>query len=253
MPACGIDLAETAIMLIRLNEAPFGRALTLVEIDNENFARRLGRIGLSTGSEIVRLDEELMVRSVRVRGARGDAILGGGMGLKTIVRLESGERMPLLDMNPGDHGHIEGVTGGEQLEHVLGVLGLAVGGPITLVRKLPPMRYVAVTGDGQRLRLTDGDAAKLWGEADGRPGQFSLAPVGRLFRVQEILGGMRALGKIEAMGIRPGSVITLEGVEQGQQLHLGVGAGSDVVITSRDGLHLHLPEHEGARIIVRLK
>jgi hypothetical protein len=48
-------------------------------------------------------------------------------------------------------------------------------------------------------------------------------------------------------------VITLEGVEQGQQLHLGVGAGSDVVITTRDGLHLHLPEHEGARIIVRLK
>ncbi|MBN2232621.1 MAG: ferrous iron transport protein A [Deltaproteobacteria bacterium] len=242
-------------MLMPLNEAPFDRPLILVEIDNENFARRLQRIGLTTGSEIVRLDEDLIVRSVRVRGTRGDAILGGGMGLKTIVHLDRGDRMPLLDMEPGDHGHLEGVTGGEQLEHVLEVLGFALDGPVTLVRKLPPMRYITVTGDGRRLRLTDGDAAKLWGEADGRVVQFSLAPAARPFRVREILGGARAVGKIEAMGIRPGTILTLEGVEQGQQLHLGIGAGagSDVVITSRDGLHLHLPGREGEHIIVRLK
>ena len=240
-------------MLISLSKAPFGQPLVLVKIKSENFADRLRHIGLFEQSEIVRLDENVPIQSIRIRGTEGDAILGGGMGLKTIIHLDDGRKLPLLDMEPGESGHLEGITCGEALAHTLEVLGFSLDDPITLVRKLPPMEYVAITANGSRLRLSEGDAAKLWGEVDNRQVQFSLAPIGKKFKITELLGGKRSRKKITNMGITSSSILSLEGVEQAQFLHIGDGAKTDVVITSHDGLHLHLPQHEGEQILVAVK
>ncbi len=240
-------------MLIPLTKAPFNQPLILVRIKNENFADRLQRIGLFEQSEIVRLDENLQIQSVRIRGAKGDAIMGGGMGLKTIIHLDDGRKLPLLDMKPGESGHLEGITCGDALAHTLEVLGFSLDDPITMIRKLPPMEYIAITEFGLRIRLSEGDAAKLWGVVDNRHTQFSLAPTGKKFEVTKILGGKRSRKKIKNLCVNPSSILTLEGVEQAQFLHLGAGVKSDVVITSHDGLHLHLPHREGERILVAVK
>lgn len=231
---------------ISLKNAPFDTPLMLANIENDTLAARLQHIGLYEQTEIIRLDESLEVHSLRIRGPRGDVILGGGMGVKTIVHLDDGRRLPLIDMEPGDTGHIEGFTGGTSLVHTLEVLGFREDSPITLIRKLPPMDYITLILKGDRIRLSEGDAAKLWGSVQDVEMQYSLAPVEKEFIVKEILGGKRAQERIRGRGIRPGSILMLEGVEQAQSVQLTRHGG--LVISTRDGLHLHLPEGEGDRI-----
>ena len=236
-------------MLIPLDQAPFDQPLILERIDNQNLAERLQRMGLFEQDRIIRLDEKLLVHSIRIRGPKGDATLGGGMGVKTIIHLEDDRKMPLSDMEPGETGHIEGITGGSALAHTLEVLGFRENDPITMVRKLPPMEYITVIEHGPRIRLSEGDAAKIWGTVNDKQLQYSLTPINRKFLVTEILGGKRAHKKIKNMGIKPSSVLILEGVEQTRSFHLSL-VSAHLVITSRDGLHLHLPLHEGNNIWV---
>lgn len=235
--------------MIPLDTAPFDKILVLEKIENEKLAIQLQRIGIYEQSEIIRLDESLEERSVRIRGPRGDVVLGAGMGVKTIVHLDDNRKLPVRDMKPGDTGHIECFHGGMNLAHTLEVLGLSEENSVTFVRLLPPMGYITRVDGRERLRLSEGDAAKIWGESDGKMMQFSLVKKESPFRVKEILGGKRAHERIKSMDIRPGLTLFLEGVEQACSMQLS--PKPELVITSIDsGIHLHLPSGEGRRIWV---
>lgn len=242
---------ETALAVFTLAEAPFETPLIVESISDEGLADRLSRLGLYPGSEIVKNDETLELKAVRVRTAKGDVILGGGMGLKTIVHLSDGRKVPILDMAPGESGHIEGYTGGPGLASVLEALGLGPDETITMVRKLPHMDYLAYVKGNDTIRLPEGDAAKLLGEQDGKIVQFSLSGINTEFRVKKILGGRKAQERIKSKGIRPGAVLVLKGVEPAE--HMKLSHRWQLAITTKDGLHLHLGQEAGDNILVSRK
>lgn len=236
-------------MYLPLTKAPFGKPLVLVKVLNPDLASHLKRMGLFEGSELMRLDEEVLVQPIRVRGPKGEAILGGGMGTKIVVHLDDGRELPLMEMKPGETGHIEGLTGGAALSDALNILGLNMNDRITLVRKIPPMEYVTVVEKGERVRLTEGMAAKIWGRMQESPLQFVSAQTGKKFYVQKILGGRNARQMLASRGIEPGKVLVLEKVELAQCLVMG--KQNPLIISSREGLRLFLEQKEGDRILVR--
>ncbi len=236
-------------MSLQLIDAPLGEPLVLAGVLDPELALRLRRIGLSEGSEIVRLDGEVLVQPVRIRGPRGEAVLGGGMAMKTIVHLDDGRRLPLTEAEPGEGGHIEGLAGGPAFSRSLGILGLKSDDRIEVTRKLPPMEYITLVESGGRVLLTEGMAAKIWGRMADRMQQFVSARVGRLFHVMDILGGSNARQMLRSRGIEPGKIITLETVARAQTLQPDIR--NPVVISSREGLRLFLEATDGRRILVR--
>jgi Fe2+ transport system protein FeoA len=236
-------------MPMLLVDAPFDAPLLIHEVTDPGLALRLSRMGLFEGSEILRLDREVLVQSVRVRGEKKDAVLGGGTAMKTVVHLDKdNRRLPLADMQPGDTGHVEGFTGGKGLTDALDFLGIHADGPIRFIRKLPPMEYIAVVEGAGRERLTEGMAAKIWGRMGEQELQFVSARVGAQFTVDRILGGGKARAMFQNRGISPGKHLVLEGVAQAQSLRLATA--NPVVISSREGLRLFLSSEDATRISV---
>jgi Fe2+ transport system protein FeoA len=233
---------------LTLTEAALGKPLVIKKMAKPDLAERLRRMGLFEGSEIVRLDQEVLVRPIRVRGPRGDAVLGGGMAMKIVVHLDDGRKLPLIEMTPGETGHIEGLTGGAELAGALETLRLNLHDRISFLRQLPPMAYVTVISGGGRVRLTEGMAAKIWGRMQEQSLQFVSARAGQPFEVTKILGGPKARKILSAQGIEPGKALTLEEVAQAQNLPGGVR--NPVVISSREGLRLFLEPSEANYIFV---
>nr|WP_320049574.1 FeoA family protein [uncultured Desulfuromonas sp.] len=233
---------------ISLCDAPVDQPLLLHAIHDRRLAAQLEKIGLSANSRLTRLDETLTLRTIRVESASGQAILSGGMGLKTIIHLDDGRRLPLMDMEVGQSGHIEGTTGGRSLTQILETLGLKEDEPITLIRKLPPMEYRVRLENNQRITLSEGDAARIWGECEQSQIQFSLASAHKTFQVARLLGGHQAQQRLVKDSIQPGSDLVLESVRSVQDLCLA--PEPQLVINSQDGLHLHLSQEESRHISV---
>jgi len=236
-------------MQISLDRAPVDQQLRLGPVLKPGLGDRLRRMGLYPGCILRREDEEVALSPVRVRGPKGEATLSAGMAAKVIVHHDDGHKTPVIEMLPGEEGHIEGFTAGTDLQQALCTLGLCEFDRIQLLRKIPPMRYTVRLGEHHRLYLTEGMTAKLWGGMDGREMQFANARKGHPFTVATILGGDSAREQIAALGIRPGSVLTLENV--GPDLAVGNEDGRDcIVVTSADGLRLYLKPDQAASIIV---
>jgi Fe2+ transport system protein FeoA len=173
------------------------------------------------------------------------------MATRIIVHLEDGRRMPLTDMAAGQTGHIEGTTCSLNLSESLSILNLSQDEPITYLRQLPHMNYTVLVEQIRRERITEGLAAKTWGRVDDRSMQFVSAGRGQPFVVEKILGGARAYDALVKKGISPGKTIVLEAVAPAQTLAMAVH--EPVVITTYDGLHLHLRTDQASRILVKLK
>lgn len=237
-------------MNIPLAEAPFGQTLKLVKVTDLNLAHRLWRLGLFENDEIVRLDREVLLQPVRIGGLKGEAVLGGGMAGKVIVHLEDGRKLPLAEMAPGESGHIEGLTGGTGLIRTLEVLGFNVGDPLLLIRKLPSMEYLVRVDGKERVRLTEGMAAKIRGRMGEQALQFISARMGEPFHVEEIFGGNRSVKLLRGRGIEPGKTLVLEGVLPAQNVRMCLH--DPVIISTREGLRLFLEQADGRRIAVRV-
>jgi Fe2+ transport system protein FeoA len=237
-------------MEIPLYEAPFDTPLTVRRVKNTELEAMLTQLGLFRGQTCFRQSEEVLLHPIRVRAAQGDVVLGGGMAARVIVRRQDGRRMPLTDLTAGQTGHIEGTTCEVKLAESLAVLGLRENDAITYLRQLPHMDYIARVGKKRRERLTEGMAAKIWGRIDDRFLQFVSAGKGHPFVVEKIIGGNRAARALAERGIVPGETIFLEAVAPTQSLAMTVH--EPVVITTDDGLHLHLRPGQANRIYVKL-
>ncbi|PIE70018.1 MAG: FeoA family protein [Deltaproteobacteria bacterium] len=234
---------------LSLTDAPCGELLELVSVSGPELAGSLRRVGLYEGDRLTRLNEEVRYRTVRINGPDGERVIGGGMAARVVVHLDDGREIPLVEMEPDMSGHIEGVVGGTPLERALEVLGLANDTEVRMVRKLPPMEYIALVNDVERIRLTDGMASKIWGEMSGRPTQFATASHGEVFTVTQLLGGMRATNELKSRGIKEGVRLSLEGVAPAQEMRMAGNA--PLVVVSQSGLRLFLRPMDGARVYVK--
>lgn len=238
-----------------LCSAERGIPLEVASIDDIELAARLYQVGLFEGSRIQRLDEEVSIRPVRVRNDSREAVFGGGMTMNIIVHIDDGRRLPLAELKSGESGHIEGVTRGGLLAEFMETLGFRPDTPITFLRSLPPMEYVTVTERGERVRLTEGMASKIWGTLDERPMQFASASAGKPFRVLRIFGNQASMRNFPESGILAGSVITLESVCQAQSFDMGglrcsASPRKPVIISGVDGLRLYLEREDSLKIRV---
>lgn len=239
-------------MKIQLHKAPFDQTLELLEIRSPVLQSRLHHIGLYENDNFIRLDEEISIHPVRVRGPKGEFILGKGMCLKIVTHLDDGRKLPLAELKPGESGHIEGITGGTGLGNALKTIGLKNNDRITFIRQIPSMEYTALVNSEKRVRLSEGIAAKIWGSIEQRDLQFCSAGKGKKFIVKQILGGDKARKNVYVHGkIEPGVELILEGVKPVETLTMS-GAKARVVIYTTDGLRLVLDKKNSAEIYVRV-
>lgn len=236
-------------MLLNLLQAPAQTPLLLVRVADPQLEGRLARMGIFPGSQVELLDEEVALHTVRVRGPKGEILLGGGMGGKVVIHLDDGGMRPLTELSPGDTGHIEAVTAGESLTETLRALGLDDGDRIEMIRALPPMEYVAEVRGRGRVRLAEGMAAKILGRMGGLECQFANAQAGKDFMVTRLLGGGRARRAIAALDISPGDVLRLEYVAKAPSYRLS--GGDRVVLVSREGLRLFLRRDQAELLVVQ--
>ena len=238
-------------MYLTLTNAPFEKPLLLDRVVDSSLALRLRHMGIFEGTELIRLKEDVKLQPVRVRGPKGDAVIGGGMSSKIVVHLDDGRKFPLAEMKPDETGHIEGLTGGSALSAALKVLGFENNERVTLIRKLPPMEYVVFIEKKGRIRLTESMASKIWGESEGETLQFNYARKGKRFFVKLILGGQNARSMLSSRGIEPEIVLVLEGITPARTLHMG--KRNPVIISTKDGLRLFLEEKDCNQIFVKEK
>ncbi|WP_421904078.1 FeoA domain-containing protein [Maridesulfovibrio sp.] len=234
-------------MSLTLRNAPVEKNLMLKAVSSESLKNRLERMGLHIGSELEIMSEDSVQHPVRIKGPQGEVLLAAGMASKVIVHHDDGHKTPVFEMNPGEQGHIEGLTAGSQLEKSLKILGISEGDNIELVRCLPPMTYKTVV-DGKQASLTEGMAAKVWGECDGVACQLATCGKGRPFAVKNVLGGPRAAKAISAVGIKPGATVTLETVEPARAL--GMTPAARIIIMTKEGLRLHLRPDQAETMLV---
>lgn len=234
-------------------DAPINTELVLADVTGTGVRQWLKHLGLFKGSSLFRHSEDVHYHPVRVRGAHGDVVVPAGFGIKTIVHLDgSDERCPLTEMPKKSSGHIETISGGSGLREALAKLGLVEEGAIFFIRTLPHMDYVTVINHRQRTRLSEGEAAKIWGEYggdEGGEGQFYFSRRGEEFQVKSILGGPRLEQHLASHGVEKGDTLYMETVEQVQEVHKPVA--SPIVISSPGGLRLYLAPGQAAKIIVR--
>ncbi len=216
---------------------------------DRHLAQSFDRLGISKGDSLTRLNEEAHARPVRVRTAKGEAVLAAGMASKVIVHHDDGHKTPVSEMLPGEHGHVEGLVCGTALEQGLRVLGIQENDHLVLVRHIPPMDYIVLMG-GARVSLTEGAATKIWGTVDGREMQFAMAGKGVQFTVNRLIGGARSMTMLERMGLRPGVKLNLESVRPASCA--GRVTKDHNVLQAHSGLRIYLRHDQEATVMVEV-
>lgn len=238
-------------MYSSLIDAPAHTDLVILEVTSPALLLWLQRLGLFTGSHIIRHDEEISYHPARVRGEAGDVIIPAGLGLKILVHTENGERKPLLEMNSKERGHIETMSCDSGCVGALIRLGIRENTDIVFIRALPHMDYIIVIDSRERTRLSEGEAARIWGKSEDEKEetQFYFSSRGKNFTVSEIIGGKTVGEHLKTHGVQPGSNLILERIEQTQELHKP--GMEPVTITSSGGLRLYLNPAQAENIIVK--
>lgn len=237
-------------MYSSLIDAPVHADLVIVEVLRPELAQWLNRLGLFTGGHIVLNDEEIAYHPVRVRGDKGDVIIPAGLGLKILVHTENDARIPLVEMQRKEKGHVEALSCGRGCIQALEQLGIRKDTNLTLIRSLPHMDYITIISRKVRTRLSEGEAARIWGRCEGGDEtQFYFAPQNKPFDVLSLIGGRKIQNHLATHGIQPGCTLVLERIEQTRELHApGV---KPIAVTSAGGLRLYLSPSQAERIIVK--
>ncbi len=235
-------------MYSNLSHAPTNIPLTISRVTDEDLEALMWRMGLFVGGEITRLDEDVALKTVRVKGPKGEVVLGSGMGGKVVAHLDDGRMLPLVELQPGDKGHVECVTAGKALREGMAALGLKDDDPIELIRILPPMEYTTVVEGRGRIRLAEGMAAKILGHMGDVHCQFANAQAGMDFVVDQIIGGKRAQRAIASLDIAPGVILRLEMV--GKAPSYQMASRNRSVISTAEGLRLFLREDQADLVVV---
>jgi Fe2+ transport system protein FeoA len=241
-------------MITPLNEATMGVPLILVSVSNKGLAQELAKLGIKPGKELTRLEEEVgVLRTVRLRGPGGEVILSGNMASGLVVHLDDNRIVPLLEVRPGEKGHLEGVTcvPDSALAETYQTLGLAENDSVELARRVPPMEYITLLDKKKRINLPEGMAAKLWGRSQGRQLQFAASGAGKEFILEKILGGWSAQERIKSMGLAPGASLLLEAVRPAQTVCLT--NKNPVAISVRGDLRFWLPPNAAGHLMVQPK
>ncbi len=202
------------IMFTTFSNAPSGILLHLDKIEDKKLESDLFRMGIHSGNTVYKMDAESDMHTVRIKTAKGERVLAGGMGGKIVAHLEDNRIIPLTEMKPKEKAHIEAIEGGVELNEAFQALGLNNGEEFELVRSLPPMVYVTEIKGKKRIKLSEGMAAKIIGKMK-KKGECQFANAGAKvpFTVSKIIGGKSSRKIMDSLNIQENDVLTLISVE----------------------------------------
>ena len=236
-------------MITNLAHAPSGISLLLVHITSNGLATRLARLGLFEGARLNRLGETVSIGPVKVKGPKGEIVLGGGLAERVIIHLdESDRRLPLPECLPHSSGHIEGITGDHTVEKALAVLGLVDNDHITVVRRIPPMTYKVLVDGIHHEQINENLATVLLGDTPTGPTQFCAVGTGEPFVVRHILADQNSRDVLTATHIEPGARLELVSVSSSPVLNFS--DSKPVVAETSAGLRLYFNELDAHDLIV---
>ncbi|MFV0439632.1 MAG: FeoA domain-containing protein [Desulfopila sp.] len=239
-------------MYFSLLDAPVNCELTLLQVHRPHLLSWLQRLGLFVGGVLTKLHDEINYHPVRIRGSKGDLVVPAGLAIQTFVHTANGERKPLVEMTRNQQGHVEAISCGRGCQAALARLGIGEGDDLTFIRTLPHMDYVTVIDRRERTRLSEGEAASIWGHCDSEPPtQFYFARRDTPFTVLEIIGGRRAADHLATHGVAPGCSLTLEAIGQVQGIHRAGKA--HITVSSPGGLRFYVSADQATEITVKTK
>lgn len=230
-------------MFTTFTNAPSGVLLTIHKIEDSQLERELFRLGVFIHSTITKMDAELDMHTVRIKTAKGETILAGGMGGKIVAHLDDDRIIPLLEMKPKEQGHIETIGGGEELTAAIEALGLKNGDEFEMVRCLPPMEYIVELKGKQRIRLSEGMSAKILGTMKHKKNcQFANASTGVPFTVTKLIGGKNAHKIMDSFCINEGDVLILRTVQNAPVYSLS--HHEKFMLATNEGLRVFLKKEQ---------
>ena len=123
---------------------------------------------------------------------------------------------------------------------------------IRFIRSLPHMDYVTLINRRERTRLSEGEAARIWGAYPGEETtQFYFARKDLDFTVTELMGGPKALNHLKTHGVEKGVILTIESIEQAKSLQGHGPESAPITISTPEGLRLYLTPDKAGAVIVR--
>ncbi len=227
-------------MFTTFTKAPAGILLTLEKIEDSKLESELFRMGVYADSLVYKMDAESDIHTVRIKTAKGELVLAGGMGGKIVAHLDDNRMIPLIEMKPKECAHIEAIEGGEELATAFSALGLENGEEFELVRSLPPMIYLVEVEGKKRIKLSEGMAAKILGKMENsKECQFANASVKVPFIVSKIIGGESSKKILDSLNVVEGDTLILDSVEN-----------APVYSMNKNGRFM-LATSEGLRVILK--
>ena len=127
-------------------------------------------------------------------------------------------------------------------------MGLRENDTVEMVRKLPPMEYLALIDQTKRVTLPGGMAAKVWGERQGQKLRFATASAGEEFVMREAIGDWKC--KSVSAPWASGATLVLESVKPAQIVRLTTK--DPVAVTTPEGLRFWLPPQAANLLMVTL-
>lgn len=237
-------------MYTSLQDAPVNEDLTVLDVTDSHLNAWLQRLGIFTGGHLIKHDEEINYHPVRIRAELGEIVIPAGLAIKIFIHTDDDVKKTLVEMERGETGHVEAMTCGRGCVNALSRFGLTEGAEFTFVRRLPHMDYITVIDRRERTRLSEGEAARIWGKTEGQEAtQFYFAKRNKPFMVQEIIGGQKITRHLITHGITVGAEIMLESIAQTQEIH--APSMEHLTVSSPGGLRMYLTPFQAAQIIVK--
>ncbi len=237
-------------MYTSLQDAPVNEDLTVLDVIDHQLNAWLKRLGIFSGGHLIKHDEEINYHPVRIRAELGEMVIPAGLAIKIFIHTDDDVKKTLVEMKKGETGHVEAMTCGQGCVNALARFGLKDDAEFTFVRRLPHMDYVTIIDRRERTRLSEGEAARIWGQTEGQEAtQFYFAKRNKPFMVQEIIGGQKITRHLITHGIRVGAEIMLESISQTQEIH--APNMEHITVSSPGGLRMYLTPFQAAQIIVR--
>ncbi len=237
-------------MYTSLLDAPVNTDLVVLEVTSPQLYTWLQRMGVFVGGHLMRNEEEINYHPVRVRGDKGEVVVPAGLGIKIFIHTGDDVKKPLVEMKKHEVGHVESMSCGKGCINALRHLGFEDNTEVTFIRALPHMDYVTIIDRRDRTRLSEGEAARIWGQCEGeKPTQFYFARRNKPFSVKEIIGGKKITKHLVTHGVHAGSEIILESIEQVQETHNP--ETTHITVSSPGGLRLYLNPVQAGKIIVK--
>lgn len=199
-----------------LNEIEPKTKVTVKRIDGgPEIKKHLEDLGVAEGIELTVLATQAQHEHrgpISLKIAGREIILAQGMADKVYVEKE-GTLLPLLRLEEGDKGTVKSIEGGKDFKNWLSGLGIEEGIEVEFLRHIPDDTLVFEV-DNKKIKLGEGEASKVFAKYGGKSIQVNYLKEGGTAKTTKVIGGTGVRQKLEELGVKEGTEITLTGREE---------------------------------------